>query len=403
MKHLKFLIPCLIIVLVFGCAPKETVKCTLPEDNPEHHYLVGMRAVEEGKLDMAIEKFERALYCDKKFSRAYSGIAIAKAEKAKIIKDRDIRKIEIERIENDLKMAKKYAENTSDEFDYYTAKMRVYSTLKPKDWLEETEKAYFNAQDLKVDETKLTYYEGKEAAAYFMGLAYYENFDFEKAKDRFRAVLNAKKTGKWHEKADRAWKKADKITRAMAGITVGDVGKKIAVQESITRANLAALLVDELKIDRVFAGKIPIHSNIEKAKPEFIPADITNNPFRQEILTVLKWKIRGLEPKYDETVKAYLFKPEEVVKRGEMALILEDVLIKITGDERIATAFFGHEKSPFPDVRVTSPIYNAVMNMTTRGIMEAEEISGEFKPESAVTGADAILAIRILKQKITIK
>ncbi|MGB9892590.1 S-layer homology domain-containing protein, partial [Thermodesulfovibrio yellowstonii] len=156
-----------------------------------------------------------------------------------------------------------------------------------------------------------------------------------------------------------------------------------------------------LKIDSLFAGRIPIKSQIEKAKPEFIPADIINNPFQQEILTVLKLKIRGLEPKYDETVKAYLFKPEEVVKRGEMALILEDVLIKLTADEKIATAFLGHEKSPFLDVRTTSPIYNAVMNMVTRGIMEPE-LSGEFNPERAVNGAEAILAIRMLKQKLNI-
>lgn len=403
MKHLKYFILCLIIALIFGCASKEVLKCTLPEDNPEYHYLAGMKAIEKGELDIAIEKFERALYCDRKFSRAYSGLAIAKAEKAKKIKDRDIRKIEIERIENDLKMSKKYAENTSDEFDYYTAKIRIYTTLKTKDWLEEVEKAYYKAVDLKVDETKLTYYEGKEAAHYFMGLAYMDAFDFEKAKDKFRAVLNSKQTGKWHEKADRAWKKADKITRAMAGVTVGDVGKKIAVQESITRADLAALLVNELDIDRVFAGRIPLQAQMGERKPEFIPADIMSHSFKLEILTVLKWKIRGLELKYDELVKAYLFKPDEVVKRGEMALILEDLLIKITGDEKIATAFFGHEKSPFPDVKVTSAIYNAVMNMTTRGIMEAEEISGEFKPESPVTGADAILAIKVLKQKIIIK
>jgi hypothetical protein len=84
-----------------------------------------------------------------------------------------------------------------------------------------------------------------------------------------------------------------------------------------------------------------------------------------------------------------------------MALILEDVLIKLTGDEKIATAFFGHEKSPFPDVRKTSPFYNAVMNMTTRGIMEGE-LSGEFRVSDPVDGAEALLGIRVLKQKMNI-
>ncbi|MGC9046088.1 MAG: S-layer protein [Thermodesulfovibrio aggregans] len=401
MKYLKILVFLSIIVIaIYGCAPKEVSKCTLPEDNPEYHYLIGMKALEDGKIELAIEKFERAIYCDENFSKAYSGLAIAKSEKVKKIQDPEIKKIEIERINKDLKTAKKKAETPPQEFDYYMAKIRSLTNLKTNS-LEETEKAYFNVLNIKVDDAQLTYYQGKEAAHYFMGLAYFDALDFEKAKDKFRAVLNSKIDGKWNEKADRAWKKTDKIIRAMAGITVGDAGKKIAVKDSITRAELVALLINELKIDRVFSGKIPIQSEIKQIKPEFIPADIINNPFKQEILTILKWKIRGLEPKYDETVKAYLFKPDEIVKRGEMALILEDVLIKLTGDEKIATAFFGHEKSPFPDIRPTSPIYNAVMNMTTRGIMEPE-LSGEFDPEKPVDGAEAILAIRMLKQKINI-
>jgi len=82
-----------------------------------------------------------------------------------------------------------------------------------------------------------------------------------------------------------------------------------------------------------------------------------------------------------------------------MAFIMEDVLIKLSGDEKLASAYFGQEKSPFPDVRNTSPLYNAVMNMTTRGIMNGE-LSGEFRPNDPVDGADALLAVRVLKQRI---
>ncbi|MEK7700063.1 MAG: S-layer homology domain-containing protein, partial [Planctomycetota bacterium] len=56
---------------------------------------------------------------------------------------------------------------------------------------------------------------------------------------------------------------------------------------------------------------------------------------------------------------------------------------------------------PFPDVRKTSPFYNAVMNVTTKGIMEGE-ISGDFRVDSVVDGAEAILAIRVLRQKMNI-
>ena len=113
----------------------------------------------------------------------------------------------------------------------------------------------------------------------------------------------------------------------------------------------------------------------------------------------MKWNVRGMEPKYDETTRAYLFKPNDPVSRGEMAFILEDVLIKLTANEKIATAYFGQDNSPFPDVKATSVYYNAVMNMTSRNIMEGE-LSGEFRVNAPVDGAEALLAIRVLKQKI---
>lgn len=395
------LLSLLLVAFISGCTKQEIAKCTSPEDNPQHHYLTGMKALEEGKIDAAQSKLDRAVYCDEKFSKAYSGLAIVTAEKAKGQTDAGFRKVEIDRAMEYLKKANKLSENNEDKFDYLTATIRVHTALKLNNWLKTVEEAFGDIRELKVDENKLIYYQGTESASYFMGIAYLEALEFQQARDKFADVLNAKREGKWHEKADKAWKKADKIVRAMAGITVGDVGRKIAVKDSITRGDLAALLIDEMKIDKLFAGRIPTQSRIDKKKAEFTPADILNHHFKEEILTILGWKVRGLEPKYDEMTKAYLFKPTDVVKRGEMAFILEDVLIKLTGDEKIATAFFGHSKSPFPDVRPTSPFYNAVMNMTTRGIMEGE-LSGDFRIDAPVDGAEALLAIRVLKQRMNV-
>jgi hypothetical protein len=273
--------------------------------------------------------------------------------------------------------------------------------IKAKNWLEDAEDAYKSAISQKVDERLLDYYQGQEAATYFIGLAYLDAYEFRKAEDKFRDALGAKKDGKWNEPADRAWKKTTKIVRAMGGITVSDVGKKIAVKDSVSRGDLAALLIDEMKLDKLFAGRIPVKSRLDEMKAEFTPADIMGHHFKDEVLTVLKWKVRGLEPKFDKTTKAYLFKPAESVKRGEMAFILEDVLMKLTADDKLATAFFGQDRSPFPDVKPTSSFYNAVLNMTTRNIMEGE-LSGEFRINEPVDGAEAILAVRMLQQRINI-
>lgn len=400
MKRVWFLMLVVLLAVTSGCTQK-VARCTAPEDNPAHHYLRGMDALESGKLDVAAEKFDRAVYCEENFSAAYGGKAMVAALRAKGLADPRYRDVEAQQARENLEKAGKLVENENDRFEFQLATLRVATALKGKGWLEAAEESYAKALALTVDEKRLDYYQGKEAASYFMGVAYLEAYAFRKAEDKFRETLDSRKMGKWNEPADKAWKKTSKILRAMGGITVGDVGKKIAVQDSVSRGDLTALLVDELMVEKLFAGRIPVKSKVAAMKPEFTPADVLSYPFRDEVLTIMKWKVRGLEPKFDETTKAYLFKPSDTVKRGEMAFILEDVLIKLTGDEKLATAYFGQDRSPFPDVKATSPYYNAVLNMTSRGIMEGD-LSGEFRINEPVDGAEAILAIRMLQQKINI-
>lgn len=400
MKKIGFLVILAAIAALAGCATP-AARCTSPGDNPRHHYLRGMEALEALKVDQAMEKFDRAVYCDEQFSAAWSGRAIAYAIKARTQNDAGFKGVEVDRALENLEKGRKLAETANDRFENLVAAIRVNDLIKGSKWLDAAEDAYREAMNQKVDEKLLDYYQGSEAATYFIGLAYLDAYEFRKAEDKFRDTLAARKDGKWNEPADRAWKKTTKIVRAMGGITVGDVGKKIAVKESVGRGDLAALLIDEMKLDKLFQGRIPVRSQVDKMQAEFTPADVMNHPFKDEVLTIMKWKVRGLEPKFDETTKAYLFKTGEKVTRGEMAFILEDVLMKLTGDEKLATAFFGQDRSPFPDVKPTSPFYNAVLNMTTRGIMEGE-LSGEFRINDPVDGAEAILAIRMLQQRINI-
>jgi hypothetical protein len=390
----------LVAVVLAGCA-KPVAKCTSPEDNPAHHYLRGMEELQKNKSDEAKSRFDRAIYCEDGYGPAYAGLAIVSAMKAVGGKDAGYGKVDYDRAYEQLKLAKKKSETPEDEFALSTAEMRVNTILKPKGWLKDVKDSFDDAMELKVDERKLLYYDGKEAAIYFMGMAYLDAREFQKARDSFSDVLNARREGKWHEAVNKGWKKTDKIVRALSGITVGDVGKEIAMKESVKRGDMAALLVDEMKVDKLFAGRIPAASLVDKMKAEFTPADVLNHHFKDDILTLMKWNVRGLEPQFDQTTKANLFKPDDVVTRKELALVLEDVLIKLTQDEKIATAYFGHDKSPFPDVPPTYAWYNAIMNMTTRNIMEAE-LSGEFRPDAPVDGAEAILAIRVLRQRLNI-
>ena len=194
------------------------------------------------------------------------------------------------------------------------------------------------------------------------------------------------------------YEKVHKISRAASYHTLSGVALKIAVLDEVSRGDVAALMVSELKLDSLFAGRIRVRSQEQEA--EFTPADMLDHPFKDEVATIMKWNVRGLSPVYDSTTHAHLFKPQLTINRKELALMLEDVLIKITGKDKIASQNIG-QNSPFPDVTSTVGWFNAVMTVTTRGLMKPE-LSGEFRPNDPVTGADLLLAVVTLRNVLNV-
>jgi hypothetical protein len=70
----------------------------------------------------------------------------------------------------------------------------------------------------------------------------------------------------------------------------------------------------------------------------------------------------------------------------------------VGGDEKLATKFIG-AVSPFPDVRSDHYAFNSIMVCTTRGLMEAK-LDGYFGLEESLSGADALLVIRRMKDEL---
>ncbi|ESP62741.1 putative membrane protein [Smithella sp. ME-1] len=105
--------------------------------------------------------------------------------------------------------------------------------------------------------------------------------------------------------------------------------------------------------------------------------------------------IRGLE----NNVKGN-FRPNEVLSRGEYAIMMEDMLIKLTGEKDLASRYVS-SKSLFPDVPADMPYFNAIISVTSREIMEAKNLkTGEFAPLKPLSGVEALLTIRKLKDKL---
>ncbi len=400
-RNSVFTLLVLTLLLTAGCAKKD-VRCPTPEDNPQFHYVRGMELLEKGKIDSALDKFNRAVYCNADYAPGIDGRSLAIALRARREFGMDFKHSVVYKAYDGLYQANKRTVSAEEEFAHQLATMRLYTALKPKGWFNTVGKAYKSAKKLDVKEPLLLYYDGVEAADYFMGMAAIEARDFARARDSFAAVLDARQDSKWSEPADVEWKLADRAVRAMGGRMVAGVGREIALMKSVPRGDMAALLVAELGIERLFAGAIPVKSEVAGLKPINMPDDIGNNPFKDEILTTLKWKVRGLELTYDNNTGTFHFNPNEAVMRRDFALILEDILVKLTGNEAIAASFFGHKSSPYPDVSPTSAWYNAVMNVTTRGLMDTE-LSGEFRPDEPVSGTEALLAVRVLRQKIRVK
>ena len=291
-----------------------------------------------------------------------------------------------------MKKAKSLAERKDDQVNARVGMIRLYSLERKEKWLDKAEDEFEDA--VKIDP--------KSSAAYFyMGKAYKYGYNFDKAGEMFKKVLDL--NDKYLVEADNEWKVVQKIQRAAPGSMIG---KKIALIEEITRADVAALFIQELLLEKLYEKRTPrkFDTSYQAPTQKFeadkivkaeVATDIQSHVLRTDIETVLRLGVRGLEPSPD-----HKFFPNEKINRAAYAMMVEDILIKVSGDEKLATKFIGSQ-SPFPDLRNDLPYFNAVMVVTSRGVMEAKDLTtGEFAPLSPVSGADALLIIRKLKDEL---
>jgi len=236
-----------------------------------------------------------------------------------------------------------------------------------------------------------------------MGMAYKVALDFDKAAPMFKTVLDMNKD--FTVEANEEWAVIQKIQRAAPGT---EIGKKIALIDKIDRADIAALFDQEMNLEKLFTKRgVKTYDTSFKAPTEASTAmqtekvtkmepatDIANHWLKPSIDLVLKLQVRGLEAGANHT-----FEPDKLITKGEFALMLEDILIKVSGDEKLATKFLG-ATSPFPDIRNDQYFFSAAMTTTSRGFIEADKATGEFKPGDPVSGADALLSIREFKNQL---
>jgi len=378
---MKRLITCMLAIAVtavfIGCPPKEDIrKQQGVMDTPAHHVEMAERAVMAKDWVGAHKEYRLAIGLDPNYVPALIGNAAYFAYKN-----------EDEKAEEYRERAWKSAKGDDKKLlDYYVGVIRYYKFKKGKDWLENAEDAFERAKKLDPENEKLHF---------LMGEAYLTAYKFEKAEDMFRAVV--KMNGSLRHNADVLWKKTQDIVRARPGSVAA---KKIALVEKITKADVAALFVEEMHLPELWRKRgikkwekpkfmTPDQAARAKKKDKSLLAtDIENHPLRRDIEAVIKLGIRGLEVGPDGK-----FYPNKPVTKAEYAVMLEDVLVKVLNEPGISSKYAGESESKFHDMRTSHWAYNAAVVITSRGMMPPD-MEGNFKPMKAVSGSDALLVIR---------
>ena len=366
------------VLFLASCGPKARV-AESQLDTPEHHMYTGLRLLNQEKYADAQREFELAIQLKAKYSKAYTGIALVNLGTGNF-----------NAAWENLNLGLKYATADEEKVFVNVGKIRYYTQSKSeKKWLKLAKEQFDEAIALDPKSS---------AAYYFMGLAYKAGLEFNLAGQMFTKVLELKTD--YLSEADAQWNLMQKIQRAMPGTVTG---KQIAILDSITRADAAALFMEELKIDVLYKKRTPKTFDTSfrdpekaKAKPQKLAAkDIADHPLRADIEAILEIGVRGLENYPDGN-----FHPADIVTRAAYAMMLEDILIKVSGDYAMSTKFIG-STSPFPDLRSELPYFNAIMVVTSRGIMGAKDLTtGEFAPLNPVPGVDALLIIKKIKEDL---
>ena len=375
-KHNEIIILPLFILGIFsGCSREIAPESDL--DTPIYHYKAGLRAVERGDYHSAKGSFEHSVALDGKFALGFGGLGLAYAHLA------------------DNKNAKKNIEKAKDK----GKKNPEVLILCARGWIimRETEKKWYKKAGNLLGNV-LKSHKDHEAALYYFGEINLYRHEFSEAENYFRKVVEKK--GDYMGKADDKWTLSQKIIRAMPGTLAG---KKVALHEKITRADLSILFVEELKVGDLFAKLNQVNSSKFYSPTEFSsekqttqsPPDVQNHWASVWIKDILRYDILNVSP--DDK-----FYPDKFITRAEYAIAVQRILAAATNDESIETRYFGESPSRFNDVPSSHPAYNAMAICTERGIMRADVITGKFDSLGSVSGPDALLIIRTLQKSLRV-
>ena len=178
------------------------------------------------------------------------------------------------------------------------------------------------------------------------------------------------------------------------------LGKQLGLKTRINRGELAALLMQELRVDRLRTEHAPAtwQSLPDANNVKLAAGDIAGTPYDADIQNVLNMGIRGLELFSDGT-----FRPEAFVSRAEFVVVIEDILTRATRDSTLPTQLLG--KTPrYTDVPAGAWYQSAADLARGLGLFApAPGAEQTFNPLIDVTGVETLGAFRLLKKNLDLR
>ena len=365
--------------MVAGCGPKQ-LPPESPLDTPQAHYRTGVERFERGDLWIAEAEFERARSLDPDYVGTFVGSALISMSQEDFWQA-------YQSLEEAIHKDKSFT-------DAYIVRGRVATAegvnkgISVDDWLPVALRAYDQAAKLSPQRPDVYFHRGRSLL---------KANKLESARMSFTEVIKINR-GPLVQEALAEVERIQVIERASPG---SKLGIQIALVDQITRAELAVLLLEELRLGELISqrgqtglAEAPFSPPGEDSPSSVHPVDAVTSWARPWIEEVLALGVPGFELMPDMT-----FRPDEPMTRANYARVNAGILALITGDRDMATMYVGGP-SPFPDVRSDSYAFNAIALNVDRGIISVDKVSGRFRPDDTVSGAEALLIVRELQNAV---
>lgn len=364
---MKKIILILTVTILCSCAKKTIVRnADSVMDNAEYHTSQGLYYLDLDERTKAGISLMKSFTLNHKDFKTLGGLAV------------------IEAFRSNFKMAYKFAEDAINIKDCGFSRVclgRVYLINKNlNDALKQFEKA------VKIEPT---YGEGY----YYLFIAYKGLNQREKANESLLRAMNLDPT---NEKYTRAWDEYKDYQKVKDVFTVGE---KIASSKALTRAEIAALLIHELTLDKRMSRVRKFEANntfipfdtSSKVISDIIVKDINNHWAEEFVNRLLVMRIPGLEADYTNR-----FYPDRTINLEQWCMILQNIISLVGNNKELLTKYYGEEESHIPGLRSDHPAYNALLVCVERGLVEAR-LDGRLDLGREVSGTEALIAVSKLK------